>query len=110
MTRTRKRGWIAIACAVLVCAAVLWQSGEVYALSQTNIRQLTRGLVWTGFRNLGTQGGVYNRTDSRSACRMTYPGQGLGLMLNVAGPDYLEYWGINHLNLPVLNLLFYRKR
>ena len=82
-----------VAC-VLLCTALLWQPGESFALSTGNIRQLTRGLLWAGYRNNGTQGRVLSRTDSRSATSLAYPGAGTAIMLNMAGPDYIEYWGI----------------
>ncbi len=93
MNGTNKKGWIAATCTLLM-AALVWQAAEVYALDTGNLRQLTRSLIWSGFRNQGTQGGAYTRTDGRSATRLTYPGIGTGVMLNLAGPDYIEYWGI----------------
>lgn len=90
MNGTNRKGWM-----VAVCAFVLMvQSAEVYALDTGNLRQMTRNQIWSGFRNEGTQGGVITRNDSRSATRLTYPGIGTGIMLNLAGPDYIEYWGI----------------
>jgi len=94
MTERLRKGWVAGACVLLVLGALVWSSADVNALSTTNLRQLTRGLLWWGFRNQGTQGGVYSRTDSRSACRLSYPGMGCCMMLNMAGPDYIPYFGV----------------
>lgn len=63
-------------------------------LNVANLRQLDRGLLWTGFRNQGTQGKVLAQYSSRTANGLTYPGMGSGMMLNADGPDYREYWGL----------------
>ena len=95
MKEIAKKGRIAVACALALTAAFSWQIPCVHAqLNTKNLRWLDRGLLWTGFRNQGTQGGVLGRYDSRSAPRMAYPGMGGGAILNLAGPDYLEYWGM----------------
>ena len=94
MTGILRKGWAAGTCALLILVALVWTSADVHALATTNLRQLTRGLLWNGFRNEGTQGGIYALTASRSACRNTYPGMACGMMLNMAGPDFIEYYGI----------------
>ncbi|MDE2829741.1 MAG: hypothetical protein OXN20_06460, partial [Gemmatimonadota bacterium] len=78
--------------AVLILIVFGW-AFNVYSLDTQNMRQLTRGQLWTGFRNEGTQGGVWDDRSSRGAPRLTYPGMGNGLMLNMAGADYIEYFG-----------------
>ena len=78
--------------AVLSLVVVGW-AFNAYSLDTQNLRQLTRGQLWTGFRNEGTQGGVWDDRSSRGAPRLTYPGMGNGLMLNMAGADYIEYFG-----------------
>ncbi|MYC16717.1 MAG: hypothetical protein F4Y39_23565 [Gemmatimonadetes bacterium] len=78
--------------AVLILIVFGW-AFNVYSLDTQNLRQLTRGQLWTGFRNEGTQGGVWDDRSSRGAPRLTYPGMGNGLMLNMAGADYIEYFG-----------------
>ncbi len=79
--------------AVVLMIVVVGWAFEVYSLDTQNMRQLTRGQLWTGFRNEGTQGGVWDDRSSRGAPRLTYPGMGNGLMLNMAGADYIEYFG-----------------
>jgi hypothetical protein len=93
MNVIKGRGRTATLC-LLLAAALVGQVADVSALDVGNVRQLSRGLMWTGFRNQGTQGGVYTRTDGRTAFRLTYPGLACGLMLNQAGPDFLEFWSI----------------
>ena len=61
--------------AVLMIVVVGW-AFEVYSLDTQNMRQLTRGQLWTGFRNEGTQGGVWDDRSSRGAPRLTVSGHG----------------------------------
>lgn len=82
-----------VAFAALFLVFMVWPTPS-HALDAENMRQLTRGLLWTGFRNEGTQGGVWDDRASRAAPRLTYPGMGNGLMLNQAGADYKDYFGI----------------
>jgi hypothetical protein len=82
-----------VALAALFLAVMGWSTTS-YALNAENLRQLTRGQLWTGFRNEGTQGGVWDDRASRAAPRLTYPGMGNGIMLNQAGADYKDYFGI----------------
>ncbi|MGA1195869.1 MAG: hypothetical protein ACO36I_05135 [Candidatus Latescibacterota bacterium] len=81
-----------VALATLFLAVMLWPTVS-QALDAENMRQLTRGQLWTGFRNEGTQGGVWDDRASRAAPRLTYPGMGNGFMLAQAGFDYKEYFG-----------------
>ena len=76
-----KKGRTATVWVLLIVAAFLAQASHVLALNTKNLRWLDRGLLWTGFRNQGTQGGVLGRYDSRSTARMAYPGMGAGAAL-----------------------------
>ena len=67
-----------------------WAQNE----SADNVRHLTRGLLWTGYRNIGTQGGVIGDAGTQSAAPLSYPGSSMAMSINTAAPDYADYWGI----------------
>ncbi|MCZ6635242.1 MAG: hypothetical protein O7G87_17725, partial [bacterium] len=81
---------------VLTLVALAWPSQQVCAQNESvdNVRQLTRGLLWAGYRNLGTQGGILGVGSTLSAAPLSYPGASMSMRIGVAGPDYAEYWGI----------------